>query len=293
MSAGAQPTVSGRWMLIAVSIAIVAAAGCAWLTLCLLFWQGNWQLLYHPEAQVKRSPSDAGLAYDSVAFAATDAGVPQLKGWWIPAAADARYGRYTVLYFHGEKGNLGDAVEDVAALHAVGLNVLAFDYRGYGQSQFVRPSEAHWREDAEWALSYLTATRHVAANTIILDGHGLGADLALEVAAAHAELAGVVVDSLVAHPMTAVFDDARARLVPARLLMRDRYDAELAGAALLVPSLWIFPANLFGKVPGRSGNPPGYDRITAGKMTLWIDASGSGGQFADGVSRWLDELPRR
>ncbi len=62
--------------------------------------------------------------------------------------------------------------------------MLAFDYRGYGQSQFVRPSEAHWRQDAEWALKYLTGTRHIAARYDSARRRRLGANLALEVAAA-------------------------------------------------------------------------------------------------------------
>jgi len=42
------PTVSGRWLLAGAGLALVAAALCSWGTLCLLFWQGSWQLLYHP-----------------------------------------------------------------------------------------------------------------------------------------------------------------------------------------------------------------------------------------------------
>ena len=184
--------VSGRWLLGAVALVIGAAVFCAWCGLCLLFWQGSWQLLYHPASLVMRTPSTAGLAFDAVGFAATDAGTPQLAGWWIPAATDAKFVRFTVLYLHGQNGNLGDTVDALARLHAAGVNVLAFDYRGYGQSQFVRPSEAHWRQDAEWAIAYLTGTRHVAPGAIVLDGTGLGANLALEEAAAHPELAGVI-----------------------------------------------------------------------------------------------------
>ena len=68
------------------------------------------------------------------------------------------------------------------ACTTAGLNVFAFDYRGYGQSHFAHPSETRWREDAESALSYLTGTRHIPANAIILVGKDLGANLALEVA---------------------------------------------------------------------------------------------------------------
>ena len=201
-----------------------------------------------------------GLSFDPVAFAATDAGVARLTGWWIPAAADGKYARYTVLYLHGQTGDMGDSVGELAALHGLGVNVMAFDYRGYGQSQFVHPSEAHWREDADWALGYLTGTRHVAAETIFLDGKELGANLALEVGAAHAELGGVVLESPLASPMSTIFDDPRAGLVPARLLVRDRYDAEKAASGLLIPSLWL--------VADGAGKAVGYDSITAQKMII-------------------------
>ena len=167
--------------------------------------------------------------------------MPRLTGWWIPAAPDARESRYTFLYLHSQDGDLGDAVDHLAELHAAGVNVFAFDYRGYGQSEFGHPSEARWREDAGSALQYLTATRHIDPGTIVLDGSNLGADLALEVAAAHSELAGVVLESPIEDPMSAIFNDARATLVPAHLLVGDRYDLNAPAAALRIPSLWFLP----------------------------------------------------
>ena len=60
----APPTVSGRWLLSAFAIVIPSAAFCAWAVLCLLFWQGSWQLLYHPTAAIARTPASGGLAFD-------------------------------------------------------------------------------------------------------------------------------------------------------------------------------------------------------------------------------------
>jgi hypothetical protein len=287
----APPTVSGRWLLTAVSVALVGAAACAWLTLCLLFWQGSWQLLYHPTATVARTPASVGLAFDQIGFAATEAGEPRLKGWWIPAADGARYSRYTVLYLHGQTGNLGDAVDVLAALHAVGVNILAFDYRGYGQSQFAHPSERRWREDTDWAIQYLTATRHVPAGSIILDGSRLGANLALEVAAAHPELAGVVLEQPIETPVDAIFADARAKLAPAHLLVRDRWDADGAAAVLRIPSLWFETANPAGQAALREDDPGAYHEAGGAKMRVWLAASRYPGKdTADAVARWLEDL---
>jgi pimeloyl-ACP methyl ester carboxylesterase len=281
--------VSGRWLLVAVCGTIAAAALCGWLGLCLLFWQGSWQLLYHPAAAVARTPASVGLAFDPVAFATTDTGVPRLKGWWIPAAQGARLARFTVIYLHRQDGNLGDTVDALARLHGVGVNVLAFDYRGYGASQFARPSERNWRQDAEWAVDYLTGTRQIDTGTIVLDGTGLGANLALELAAAHPELGGVVVDSPIDDPTGAIFNDARARLVPARLLVRDRYDLGRAAAAVRVPVLWFEQAT-----PLSEANWRAYGKIIDRKMLVWLyPPDDLNGQITDGLKRWLDDLPVR
>ncbi len=275
--------VSGRWLLGAVGLALGVAVLCAWCAMCLLFWQGSWQLLYHPSAAVMRTPTTAGLAFDAVGIAATDAGTPRLSGWWIAAAPDAKFVRLTVLFLHGQDGNLGDTVGALARLHGAGVNVLAFDYRGYGQSQFVRPSEANWRQDVEWAIEYLTGTRHIASGAIVLDGTGLGANLALEEAAAHPELAGVIVETPLVDPMRAVFSDARARMVPARLLVRDRWKLDAAAGALRVPSLWILSPE------GRTEDVEAYRGVPAQKMAAWTNPGSQ--PFADALARWLDELP--
>jgi len=283
------PTVSWQWLLTAGGLAIAGAAVCAWGALCLLFWQGSWQLLYHPVSAVTRTPASVGLTFDAVGLETTQAGEPRLKGWWIPAAAGARYERFTVLYLHGQRGNLGDAAEELAALHALGLNVLAFDYRGYGQSEFERPGEARWREDAESALNYLTATRHVAADSIVLDGRELGANLALEIAAAHPELAGVVVESPLDAPVQAIFNDARARMVPAHMLVQDRFDSDGAAAALRLPSLWF----LQDSAVGQAGSGGAFRKAAGKKMLVWLKAGSEKKDFGDSLARWLDDMPAK
>jgi hypothetical protein len=231
-----------------------------------------------------------GIAYEPAAFAATEAGMPRLKGWWIPAAPDAHNARLTVLYLHGQAGNLGDSIQTLTALHTLGLNILAFDYRGYGQSQFAHPSEAHWHEDATWALNYLTSTRHVPAASILIDGKDLGANLALELAAAHSELAGVVIESPLPNPTEAIFSDPRARMVPAHLLVRDRFSTGPFAATLHVPSLWFARSSAAGQIAGTP--PPGYEQAKSEKTLVWLPSSGSSAQeFGQAYCRWLDQLP--
>lgn len=271
----------------------VIAALCCWGLLCLLFWQGSWQLLYHPESAVTRTPASVNLSYDSVAFAVAETGQPRLSAWWIPAAAEAPFRRITVLYLHRQDGNLGNAVNNLAALHSTGVNIFAFDYRGYGQSQFAHPSEVRWRQDTEWALSYLTGTRQIGSRSIVLDGEDLGANLALEAAAAHPELAGVIVSNPLPDATGAIFNDPRARLVPARLLVSDRYGLDAPAARLHIPLLWF--QNESRPSVFASDAPPGaFSKVNSPRMLVSISPGEAGRQQqSDALSRWLADLPAR
>jgi pimeloyl-ACP methyl ester carboxylesterase len=171
--------------------------------------------------------------------------------------------------------------------------VFAFDYRGYGQSRFARPSEARWREDTESALHYLTATRHIAPNSIVVVGRDLGANLALEFSAAHPELAGVVLQEPREDPAGVYFRDPRARLVPAHALVHDRYDMNAPAAALRIPSLWFYWTIAPGQI-GLPENPDVFQKVTAPKMLVWLTkVPRSEADTAQPLSRWLDNLPNK
>lgn len=280
-SSAQPPTVSGSWLVRSLALSLAGGIVCVWGVFCLLFWQGSWQLLFHPTANVTRTPASVGLNYEPIGFAATESGELQLQGWLIPAGQNkfngaTLFSRYTVLCLHGQNGNLGDTVDALARLHETGVNILAFDYRGYGQSKFARPSETHWREDAEWALRYLTGTRHIAPGAIILYGSNLGANLALEVGAEHTELAGVIVDAPIESPMQVVFADPRGALVPAHLLNGDRFDLDGSAAALRIPSFWIFSA------PGQLES---FRKVSAVKALVRQDSK-------EALAGWLSSLSR-
>lgn len=279
-------TVSGRWIGGALLVALAAGALCVWGAVCFLFWQGSWQLLYHPTSPLLHTPAQRGLAFDEIGFAITEAGIPEMHGWWIPAAS-----RVTVLYFHGAQGNMGDTVDALARLHAAGLGVFTFDYRGYGQSQFVHPSEARWRQDAESSLRYLEDTRHIPAAAVVVGGEGLGADLALEVAATHPELEGAILDAPLADPTRFLFEDPRAHLVPAHWLVHDRWDLDTAASQLSVPSLWFCRSQSCGGA-GKTSEPPAYAQVQSSKMLVWLTVPAHAQKDEeDALARWMSALP--
>jgi pimeloyl-ACP methyl ester carboxylesterase len=278
-------TVSARWIATALLIVVAGSALCVWGVLCFTFWQGSWQLLYHPASVIEKTPADVGLAFDSVDFETSESGQPQLHGWWIPAGPNSRF---TAIYLHGANGNIGDVVPSLARLHAAKLNLLVFDYRGYGMSQFQRPSETRWREDAESALKYLTDTRHIPAGSIVLIGSGLGANLALEVGAARADLLGVVVENPLAAPEDAVFNDPRARLVPAHALVQDRWDLLASARGLRIPLLWLEAANSAAQGKALEAD---YEEVGARKMRALVSESPEEtNNYREALAGWLDDL---
>ena len=291
----AYPNISPRWLAGAAAVAILAALACAWLTLCLLFWQGSWQLLYHPVTAITRTPASDGIAYEPIQFAVTETGKTQLTGWWIPDPD----GKLSILLLHGADGNLSDTVDTIAALHRQHLNIFAIDYRGYGQSAPAKPSEKQLRQDAEWALSWLTITRNIPAQTILVCGTGLGANLAAELAAEpasiHGRLAGIILDQPSDQIMAPVFDDPRSHLVPAHWLVQDRYDLFAYTVALDIPSLWLLPQTKSGSAsPTSSINAAsGANTHAHGQKTAaWLKPPiAADPHFAEILRRWLDDLP--
>lgn len=284
------PLVSPRWLLSALGIALLSALAASWLALCFLYSQGSWQLLYHPAAPITRTPASLGLSYEPIRFAATETGVTQLTGWWIPNSDS----KQTVLYLHGADGNLSDTLEAIAALRKAGLSIFAIDYRGYGQSAPAHPSERQLKQDAELAVTWLISTRTIRPKSIIIFGSNLGANLALEVSSDFPTVGGVILDAPEQDALRPIFTDPRSRLVPARWLVSDRYDLESAASSLKAPSLWLFakpdPGQIHSETP--TGVPPAaYQKDPSRKQSAWLtNPSIADPNFVGIIKRWSDDL---
>jgi pimeloyl-ACP methyl ester carboxylesterase len=235
-----QPLASAHWMLGAVGAILLLAAVCVYLTFCLLFWQGQWQLVFKPSRAVPLTPASAGLKFDEIAFDSTETGILQLNGWWIPADPNALYSADTLLVLHNGVGSLSDTLPQLQALHKLGINIFAFDYRGFGKSVNIHPSEASTYQDADAAWRYLTDTRHISPSTIVLDGVGLGAAIAVEIAGRHPQTPALILEDPAPPTMDTLQFDSRTRLLPVRLLFHDRFDMRKTLATLPTPKLLLY-----------------------------------------------------
>jgi len=107
------------------------------------------------------TPDRYGLRYEDVSLTAADG--PRLNGWFLPAATDPA--ALTVLFFHGNAGNISGRFDKLAVLRELGGDVFILDYRGYGRSEG-QPTEAGTYRDAQAAYDYLTgATADQSAPT--------------------------------------------------------------------------------------------------------------------------------
>jgi pimeloyl-ACP methyl ester carboxylesterase len=221
--------VDPKWLLKAGVLAVFGAAVCGYLALCLLFYQGQWQLLLHP-APMQTIPKDALPEHEDVHFAMTESGQPTLFGWWIPADKGATWETDTLVFVPSGSGSMSEATARLTNLHLLRANVFVFDYRGYGNSaKLRRPSEQSMNEDAVSALHYLTDTRHIPPSHIVVVADGLGCLPALHAANQTPGVAGAILDNPRMSQRTVFYADPRTALLPLRLLLRDDFslDAEL------------------------------------------------------------------
>jgi pimeloyl-ACP methyl ester carboxylesterase len=279
--------VDPRWLLGAISATILGALVCGYLTLCLLVYQGQWQLVLHPVTGATPPPAD--LQVTPVRFGAAENGQARLNGWWIPAAGSGSRGRYTLLFLHDGSGDLAGNEAALEALHNTGMNLLAFDYRGFGVSERTHPTQARMTEDAEAALDYLEETRHLAAGTIVADGAGLGAALAAQMAERHPDLPAVILESPQPDVFAMARQDPRGGLVPLSLLFHERFD--LSGLSKLRTPKLILSAGPSPVAPLPS--QPAIDSLAraaaAPSLTVHLTRPVSSGAYAEALNRFFDE----
>jgi fermentation-respiration switch protein FrsA (DUF1100 family) len=214
-----------RWMAAMLGWAVAVYAG---LALYLYVFQERF--IYFPELpsrQVTATPADIGLAFEAVRLGTADG--ETLAGWYIPAPA----ARGTLLYLHGNGGNIGHRLDPIAVFHRLGLNILIIDYRGYGASSG-KPGEAGTYQDALAAWDYLTQEKRHPPERIVLFGESLGGSIAAWLAARQTPAGLVLYASFTSVPELA---QALYPIFPAALLARYRYDTRAALGSVRCPLL--------------------------------------------------------
>ncbi len=104
----------------------------------------------------------------------------RLNGWFFPNTTPNLWQDWVILVSHGNGGNISYRLDLYELWLNAGFNVMAYDYRGYGQSSG-RPSEQGTYEDATHVLQWLTNKGYQTEKIIAL-GESLGGAVATELA---------------------------------------------------------------------------------------------------------------
>ncbi|MDZ4339488.1 MAG: alpha/beta hydrolase [candidate division NC10 bacterium] len=216
------------------TVLLLIAGAYAALVLVLFLFQSRLLYLPHiPSRAILATPEEVGLAYERVTITTED-GVA-LDGWFVPAPAR----RGTLLFFHGNAGNISHRLDSLKIFYDLGLATLIIDYRGYGRSTG-EPSEEGTYRDAEAAWRYLTGARQIPARDIALFGRSLGAAVAAHLATRHAPGALILESAFTSVP------DLAAELypfLPARWLARFRYPTAADLRSVSCPVLIVHSRN--------------------------------------------------
>ena len=260
-----------RTALLALVVILALAALAAFLLLRHL----EAKTLFHPaplaaSTPYPRTPADVSLRYQDLSIRTETGG--RLAGWWIPARAP----KGTVVVCNGSFETMADWVPFAPFFQAHRLNLLLWDYPGYGRSVGAL-SERSCRAAAAAAVR-AAADFSPSDAPILLYGHGIGASFAAS-AAAHPRVSALVLES----PFASAADLAR-RLHPSLPLDRVlsvSFDAAAATAAL--PGL-----------PKLVAHSPSDEVLPFASARLLADSAAAPKSFAvlsgpHGAHAWFDE----
>jgi fermentation-respiration switch protein FrsA (DUF1100 family) len=254
-----------------------------------LMWVFQGRLLYQPHTGREHvtTPAEHGMEWEEVTLT-TDDDVT-LDAWWLPAPEP----RASLLFLHGNAGNISHRMESITQWHRLGLSVLILDYRGYGRSEG-RPSEAGTALDARAGWHWLREEAGQEADDIILFGRSLGSAVAAELGAsleASQSPAAVILES----PFRSVPSVAQAMYpyLPARWLSRFEYPVEDYVTRLDAPLLVIHSRDdemipfAQGKAVYRAANAPKtLLEIQGSHNTGFLDSEPA---YSEGIEAFLDD----
>ncbi len=276
----ASPSPLGEKVPFTIMTILLALLGLYLLAaLGMFLLQGRF--VFFPNSIDAGNPGQVGLEFDDVWF---DDG--NRHGWWIPHPSP----RATLLFCHGNRGNITHRVASIEQFHRAGLAVFIFDYAGYGKSKG-RVSERAMYRDALNAWQWLNVTQGIPENEIILFGRSLGTGVAVELAT-QVRSRALILES----PYTSIADIAVRKhpWLPIRLLTRIHFDSMSKIASIREPKLIIhslddavIPFGLGKRLYRRASEPKRFLRIRGSHATGHLETEPL---YSDTLRSFLDEV---
>lgn len=173
--------------------------------------------------------------YEQIDEPATDGGPPSARAWVMPSSG-AGAGTW-LIFLHGNDANIATRLNILhyERLRALGLNVLAPEYRGFGGLGGV-PSESGVAEDAMHWYRYLRERQHVDPRRIVIYGWSLGSAVAVTLAA-NVDEGAVVLEG--APASVVAIGQQNYPLFPVRLIIRNPFESILRVSRIHAPMLFL------------------------------------------------------
>ena len=184
--------------------------------------------VFYPCKVVDLTPASEQMDYEDL-YITTKDGI-KINAWLVKANAHAS----TVIFAHGNAGTISDRIMKLKFFHEIGLNIIIFDYRGYGRSMGA-PSEKGVYLDVAAVYDYIQARKDIDPARIIGYGTSLGGAVMIELATQR-KLAGLIVES----SFTSAKEMARMiyPFVPT-ILMSIKFDSVSKVSKINVPKLFL------------------------------------------------------
>jgi fermentation-respiration switch protein FrsA (DUF1100 family) len=252
-----------------------------WVLLSLLLYIFQPKFVYYPFSSLQATPKDAGLNYEEVYLTTSDD--LKIHGWFVPHDNP----RATMLFLHGNGGNISHRLEKLWMYNQLGLSVFIIDYRGYGLSEG-SPSEQGTYLDAEAAWNYLTQQQQIPPSDIIIYGESLGGAVASWLAR-RVEAGALIIESV----FSSVEDMGKHYYpyLPVKLITRIKYPVtkyirEVPYPVLLIhsPADEIVPFAMGKKVYEAANQPKDFLEITGDHNSGFLH---SGDLYVNGIDRFI------
>ena len=211
--------VQGR-RAVRMAVTIIALVGGAYLVLLAALYVFQRNLLYMPDNRLP-GPAASGVPEMREVRLKTADGL-ELISWYRAAASD----RPTIVYFHGNGGNISTRAFRVDPYLDCGYGLLLVEYRGYGGNPG-SPTEGGVYKDGRAAMAFI-ADEGVPAKNVALYGESFGSAVAVQIAAEHGRASNAVGALILEAPLSSVTDVAAYHypLVPVRWLLKDRFASQ-------------------------------------------------------------------
>lgn len=243
------------------------------------------RLIFYPMKSVVSTPKDIGLSYEDITFETADS--KKLHGWFIRRDGAT----CTVLFFHGNAGNIGHRLDKIRILHDLGAQIFIFDYRGYGRSGGT-PAEKGMHADTRAAYRHLTEELRIPGGEVVAYGESIGGAFAVRLGATE-KLGAVITENA----FTSIPDMARRAFgFPVGFLLATKLDSISRIQNVRCPKLIIHAED--DEIVPFSYGVALYEKAVPPKQFLKIRGTHNGAfleslpAYKQGLSDFLESLTR-